>query len=232
MKSFGIIAAMEEEVEFLRSSIENLSLQKEGNIEIYSGTIAGKEVCLMRSGIGKVNATMSATLMIKDFNPDCILNTGAAGGLLSEMEVGDIVISKRIFHHDFDLSAIGFKRGEVPGHDQYFGSDAKLIERIKVVVDQLGEHKSHFADVGSGEFFVNDSEYITEIKKHFPEAGAVEMEAVAIAQVCKNYEKPFVVIRAISDVADKEAPMSFQDFVKIAGKNSAEMVIKFIESVN
>ena len=232
MKTFGIIAAMEEEVEFLRGSIGDLSVKKEGHIEIYSGAIGGKQVCLMRSGIGKVNATMSATLMIKDFNPDCILNTGAAGGLLSEMEVGDIVISKRIFHHDFDLTAIGFKRGEVPGHDQYFNSDLTLVENVKAVVDQLGEHEAHFADVGSGEFFVNDSEYISEIKSHFPEAGAVEMEAAAIAQVCKNYDKPFVVVRAISDVADKEAPMSFQDFVKVAGKNSAQMVIRFIESVN
>jgi len=229
--TLGIIAAMEEEVEYLRPKIENCTVTKEGTIELYSGSIDGITIVMIRSGIGKVNAAMATTLLIRDFHPNCIINTGSAGGLKHDMEVGDIVISSKVFHHDFDLKPIGFQHGEIPGLPIFFDSDQKLIAVTESSIKQIPNIRYSLGEVGTGEFFVSSEEYVAETKKRFPNVVAIEMEAAAIAQVCHQFSVPFVVIRAISDVADKESPISFDQFVKVAGKKSADMVLAIIHDV-
>jgi len=227
----GIIAAMEEEIDFLRSKIESLTITKEGTIELYSGSIDGVNVVLVRSGIGKVNAAVAATLLIRDFKPTCIVNTGSAGGLKSDMEVGDIVVSSKVFHHDFDLKPIGFQHGEIPGLPVFFESDKRLVSVIEENLNNDPNTRHTIGQVGTGEFFVSSEDYVSETKRRFPEVVAIEMEAAAIAQVCFQFDVPFVVIRAISDVADKESPMSFDQFVKVAGKKSAEMLLSIVQDI-
>lgn len=229
--TLGIIAAMEEEVEHLRLKIENISVTKEGTVELYSGKIDDVDVVLIRSGIGKVNAAMATTLLIRDFKPDCIVNTGSAGGLEENMEVGDIVISSKVFHHDFDLKPIGFKHGEVPGLPIFFDSDKRFISILDKSLKENSEVKYRIGEVGTGEFFVSCENYVAETKKKFPNVVAIEMEAAAIAQICYQFNTPFVVIRAISDVANKESPYSFEQFVKIAGTKSAKITLGIIEEI-
>ena len=229
--TLGVIAAMEEEVEYLRSKMQNLQVTKEGTIELYSGTINGLQTVLIRSGIGKVNAAVATTLLIRDFNPNCIINTGSAGGLKNDMKVGDIVVSSKVFHHDFDLKPIGFKHGEIPGLPIFFDSDKRLISITEKVLNRDKDICHTIGQIGTGEFFVSSDEYVAETKERFPEIAAIEMEAAAIAQVCFQFNIPFIVIRAISDVADNNSPLSFDQFVKIAGKKSANMVIEMISDI-
>lgn len=233
LKNFtiGIIAAMEEEIEFLRSKMDNIQITREGTIELYSGSINENNVVLIRSGIGKVNAAVATTLLIKDFKPSCIINTGSAGGLKSDMEVGDIIISSEVFHHDFDLKPIGFKHGEVPGLPIFFKSDSRLVSISKKVLGNSANARFSIGQIGSGEFFVSSEQYVAETKKRFPNVVAIEMEGAAIAQVCYQFNVPFTVIRAISDVADKKSPLSFEQFVKKAGKKSAKLVISMLEDI-
>ncbi len=230
MKTVGVIIAMEEEIQFLIHNSPNIEMTIIGGLEFYEKHHAGQRLILVRSGIGKVNASMAATLLITHFTPDYIINTGAAGGLLPTMEIGDIVVSTTTFHHDFDLQPIGFARGEIPGIPIHFHSDSKLSEIIESVLaeDQLNSHRGV---VGSGEFFVHCQNYVKELKESFPTVVAVEMEAAAIAQVCYAFKVPFVVIRAISDVADHESHISFQEFVKLAGVNSAKVLLQVVEKL-
>ncbi len=229
--TLGIIAAMEEEVEYLRSLMQNVEVVKEGIIEFYKGTLEHVDTVLVRSGIGKVNASIAATLLVRDFNPTCIINTGSAGGVTSDLKVGDVVISSSVFHHDFDLKPIGFEHGEVPGLPIFFQSDEQLVKIASKSLNALSGIDSAVGQIGTGEFFVSSENYVDEMKKRFPEVMAIEMEAAAIAQVCYLFKIPFVVIRALSDVADNESPVSFDQFVKTAGKNSAKMVIEILHDI-
>jgi len=229
--TLGIIAAMEEEVEYLRSRIKNSKTTNEGTIELYSGEIDGVSIILVRSGIGKVNAAVAATLLIRDFHPSCIINTGSAGGLLEGMQIGDIIISSKVFHHDVDITPLGFKPGEIPGHQVYYESDKHLIDIAKASTNIFSELNSSVEIIGTGDSFIADEGYVEEVKEKFAGVAAIEMEAAAIAQVCHLFQVPFVVIRALSDIAGEKPHKTFNQFLAEAGKNSADMVIEILHEI-
>ena len=213
----GIIGAMEEEVTLLRDKIENRQTISLGGCEIYTGQLNGTEVALLKSGIGKVAAALGATLLLEHCKPDVIINTGSAGGLAPTLKVGDIVVSDEARYHDADVTAFGYEYGQLPGCPAGFKADDKLIAVRGLIV--------------SGDAFINGSVGLAKIRHNFPQAIAVEMEATAIAHVCHNFNVPFVVVRAISDVADQQSHLSFDEFLAVAAKQSSLMVESLVQKL-
>ncbi len=234
----GIIGAMEEEVTLLRDKIENRQTISLGGCEIYTGQLNGTEVALLKSGIGKVAAALGATLLLEHCKPDVIINTGSAGGLAPTLKVGDIVVSDEAryhdarYHearyHDADVTAFGYEYGQLPGCPAGFKADDKLIAAAEACIAELNLNAVRGLIV-SGDAFINGSVglakirhiCLAKIRHNFPQAIAVEMEATAIAHVCHNFNVPFVVVRAISDVADQQSHLSFDEFLAVAAKQSS-----------
>ncbi|AFK00743.1 5'-methylthioadenosine/S-adenosylhomocysteine nucleosidase [Cronobacter sakazakii] len=227
----GIIGAMEEEVTLLRDKIDNRQTLNIAGCEIYTGTLNGVEVALLKSGIGKVSAAMGATLLLEHCEPDVIINTGSAGGLAPSLKVGDIVVSDEVRYHDADVTAFGYEYGQMAGCPAAFKADEKLIAAAQETIEKLNLHAVRGLVV-SGDAFINGSVNLAKIRHNFPQAIAVEMEATAIGHVCHNFGVPFVVVRAISDVADQQSHLSFEEFLAVAAKQSSLMVETLLTSLN
>lgn len=227
----AIIGAMEEEVTLLRENISNKAVETIAGCEFTKGTMFGADVCLLRSGIGKVNAAMSTTILMQTFQPDYVINTGSAGGSDERLNVGDIVISSEVRHHDVDVTAFDYEYGQVPGLPPAFEADSKLVESAEKAVVEMGDVQVVKGLIASGDSFMNDPERIKQLKKIFPGLQAVEMEGAAIAQVCYQFGTPFVVIRALSDIAGKESNVSFNQFLEKAALHSATLVMKIVQGL-
>ncbi|WP_336287247.1 5'-methylthioadenosine/S-adenosylhomocysteine nucleosidase [Cronobacter dublinensis] len=227
----GIIGAMEEEVTLLRDKIDNRQTLNIAGCEIYTGTLNGVDVALLKSGIGKVSAAMGATLLLEHCKPDVVINTGSAGGLAPSLKVGDIVVSDEVRYHDADVTAFGYEYGQMAGCPAAFKADDKLIAAAQATIEQLNLH-AVCGLVVSGDAFINGSVNLAKIRHNFPQAIAVEMEATAIGHVCHNFGVPFVVVRAISDVADQQSHLSFEEFLAVAAKQSSLMVETLLTSLN
>lgn len=219
----GIIGAMEEEVEILKSSIENRETIQIAHVIFYKGNIEDKQVVLAQSGIGKVNAAITATLLINEFKPDLIINTGSAGSVDSELNIGDIIISNKVYYHDVNATAFGYKLGQVPSMPEFYETDNELIDLAKSSIEQL-DLNGIVGEVATGDSFIGSIGQRKVIKSNFPTASVVEMEAGAIAQTCYQYNVPIIVTRAVSDLADKESDVTFEEFLKVACVNSSKIV--------
>ncbi|MCU4676693.1 5'-methylthioadenosine/S-adenosylhomocysteine nucleosidase [Catenovulum sp. 2E275] len=224
----AIIGAMEQEVAILRGQLDNLHTEEHGPCKIYTGILAGHEVVLVQSGVGKTAAAMATTLLLDNHKPDFVLNTGSAGGFASELNVGDLVISNQVRHHDVDLTAFGFEIGQGFGFPAAFESDPALIERAQKAAAQQTDLQTKVGLICSGDSFMACPEKVAMARQHFPQMIAVEMEAAAIAQICAQFKTPFVVVRALSDIAGKESHGSFESFLEQAAKHSSQLVVDFI----
>ncbi|AUD13718.1 MULTISPECIES: 5'-methylthioadenosine/S-adenosylhomocysteine nucleosidase [Planococcus] len=227
----GVIGAMEEEVELLRNQLANTSVREIANSEFTTGTYKGQELILLKSGIGKVNAAMTTTILMQEFKPDLVLNIGSAGGFDEELEVGAVVISDEVRHHDVDATVFGYELGQVPQMPAAYIANKELIELAVQAVDEIGEHQHAVGLIATGDSFMSDPERVALVKQQFPEMKAAEMEAAAVAQVCFQYDTAFVVIRALSDIAGKESSVSFDEFLPVAAKHSTEIVLRVIEKM-
>jgi adenosylhomocysteine nucleosidase len=227
----AVIGAMEQEVEALRLVIENPESIIIANSEYTLGTYAGHEVILLKSGIGKVNAAMATTILLHQFKPDAVINTGSAGGFDTSLDVGAIVISDEVRHHDVDVTAFGYEMGQVPGLPAAFDSNEKLRILAEKTVSELGQHQFATGLIATGDSFMSDPERVEVVRGHFPHMKAAEMEAAAVAQVCHQFEVPFVIIRSLSDIAGKESSISFDEFLPTAAKHSTEIVLKVISKL-
>ena len=147
------------------------------------------------------------------------------------MKVGDVVIGTEIAHHDVDVTAFGYVWGQVPQLPAVFVSDDLLVGKAKQAAEVFEGAAVAQGLIVSGDRFVHSSEGVAEIRSHFPEVNAVEMEAAAIAQACHQLNTPFIVIRAMSDSADEKADISFEEFLKTAAASSAKMVEKIVASL-
>ncbi len=226
----GIIGAMKQEVALLASLIENKEEKTIVGVHFISGTLQGHSVVLLRSGVGKVQAAMATTLLHEYYHPNAIINIGSAGGLITGMEIGDIIISNETTHHDVDLSPIGLEIGKLPDLPKTFPSHPALVALVSEILTELSlNHKIGL--IGTGDAFIADQDRVETIKAYFPDILAVEMEAAAISQVAHLYETPFIVIRALSDLPDREMPMSFVEYLELAAKNSAEIVLQLLNKI-
>ncbi|WP_419236334.1 5'-methylthioadenosine/S-adenosylhomocysteine nucleosidase [Serratia fonticola] len=226
----GIIGAMEEEVTLLREQIANRQTLQRAGCEIYTGQINGVEVALLKSGIGKVAAALGTTLLLEQCQPDVVINTGSAGGLAATLNVGDIVVSEEVRYHDADVTAFGYEPGQMAGCPPAFIADPALIELAENCIKQLNLNAVRGL-ICSGDAFINGAEPLARIRNTFPTVAAVEMEATAVGHVCHQFGTPFVVVRAISDVADSESHMSFDEFLAVAAKQSSLMVNAMLQAL-
>lgn len=228
----GIIGAMDEEVELLKASLEGREDHEYAGYHLFSGRMHGKEVVVLKSGIGKVNAAIGTTLLLREFKPDCVINTGSAGGFDPELNVGDIVISEDVRHHDVDVTIFGYEPGQVPGLPASFKPEPLLADVAERCISRMEGMKTVKGQIATGDAFMNDPERVARTREVFPQMQAVEMEAAAIAQTCHQFGTPFIVIRALSDIAGKESNLSFEEFLVTAAKHSAEMVMAMVDEIS
>ncbi|WP_050615853.1 5'-methylthioadenosine/S-adenosylhomocysteine nucleosidase [Bacillus testis] len=227
----AIIGAMEEEVTILRGQMENAQQDHIAGCEFTVGTLEGTEVILLKSGIGKVNAAMSTAILLERYNPDAVINTGSAGGFSPALKVGDVVISSEVVHHDVDATIFGYAYGQVPQMPATYMADQQLIliaEKAAKAIEGINVVKGLIA---TGDSFMNDPERVEFVRGKFEDLQAAEMEAAAIAQVSYQFNKPFVVIRALSDIAGKESNISFDQFLETAAVNSSQLVLSMLKEL-
>ncbi|RYV02280.1 5'-methylthioadenosine/S-adenosylhomocysteine nucleosidase [Shewanella sp. OPT22] len=225
----GVIGAMEPEVVHLIEALDNKQTQTIAGIEFVSGKYANHELVITRSGIGKVAASMATTLLIQMFNPEKIINTGSAGGFADDLDIGDIVVSSEVRHHDADLTAFGYEIGQLPQNPAAFKADDHLLHLTQGAIEKVGQVKSKLGLICSGDTFVCDPERTKTMLANFPTMAACEMEGAAIAQVCHKFNIPFVVIRSLSDNANSDSAVDFDSYIVKAGQHSALVVLALVE---
>ncbi len=225
----GIIGAMKSEVEELKRAANVKAPFACGGRDFFEGELGGVKVVIVECGIGKVNAALCASVLTVKYGVSHIINTGVAGSLNNALNIGDIVVSVDAVQHDYDVSHIGFKKGEIPFTGKYaFEADAfmrqKAVAVAKKVLPDIGVIEGRIA---SGDQFIASKEQKAKIVGEFA-ADCAEMEGAAIAQVAYLSQTPFVILRAISDKADESAQVSFDEFQREAAKNSARLVEELV----
>ncbi|BAN74304.1 MULTISPECIES: 5'-methylthioadenosine/adenosylhomocysteine nucleosidase [Lacticaseibacillus] len=226
MIKVGVICAMEEEI---RTLLARQTQQHETIIasqHYFEGKIGDVDVILVQSGIGKVQAAMTAALLLATYKPDVVINTGSAGGIGHGLAIGDVVISSGVSYHDVDATAFGYLPGQLPQQPQIFEAGMSYVTQIQTAAAATGLTPK-VGLIVSGDQFINGKEAIARILKTYPQALASEMEGAAVGQVAKEFHTPFVVIRAMSDVADEQSGVDFDKFVIKAGEQSAAMLLQF-----
>lgn len=236
MKTIGIIGAMDVELEHLKQSLENLKKETHKKVDFYIGTENGVKVVLMKCGIGKVSASRGCQLLTDVYSPDVIINTGIAGGVGDNLSLSDLVVSTALVQHDFDVTGFGYPRGYCCiGGDKkkpsYFMADEKEADKLyESAVKVIGEESVKRGIIATGDQFICTKESKMDIKSNF-NALAAEMEGCAIAQVCYFNEVPFVVLRAISDLADGSAPKNYTEFERKAADTSAKVILEYLKNI-
>ena len=228
----GIIGAMDVEVESLKEAADISKTTKIAEMEFCEGTLCGKDVVIVKCGMGKVNAGICAHTLINDFGCTKIINTGVAGSLDGRIDIGDIVVSVDAVQHDFDVEAIGFQKGEIPYTGLYaFPADEALRAAAVTAVKESAPDIHLFEGrVCSGDQFITTKEQKDRIVKNFG-GMCCEMEGAAIAQVCYLNGTPFVVIRAISDKPDDTEIVDYKVFEAQAAARCAKIVRYMVEKM-
>ena len=221
----GIIGAMEEEVTALKETMDVRKVTEAASMEFVEGTLEGKEVVVVRSGVGKVNAGVCAQILAQQFQVSAIINTGIAGSLDAGIDIGDMVISTDAVYHDVDAGTFGYEPGQVPRMDTLtFPADPELIRKASEANRKANPDIQTFTGrVASGDQFIGDQARKDWIKQTF-HASCVEMEGTAIAHVAYLNKVSYVIIRAISDKADNSAVMDYPTFEKQAIAHSVALV--------
>ncbi len=233
MKKIGIIGAMEIEVSNLKADMSIARTLTKAGMEFCEGNLCGQDVVVVRSGIGKVNAAVCTQILVDEFGVDGVINTGIAGSLNEKIDIGDIVISTDLVHHDMDAVNFGYPLGQIPQMDVFsFAADENLAGKAKEVFEKLNStNKVWRGRIVSGDQFVADNAVKTRIQEAF-QALCTEMEGAAIAQAAYLNQVPFIVIRAISDKADGSATMDYPSFEKMAAENSVKLVEGLMEQLS
>ncbi|WP_252108724.1 MULTISPECIES: 5'-methylthioadenosine/S-adenosylhomocysteine nucleosidase [unclassified Halomonas] len=225
MQRIGIIGAMAQEVSILAGQLEGVERLEHAGFVFYSGTRHGLEVVILQSGIGKVNAAVGTAVLLERYQPEAIINTGSAGGFAEDLDIGDIIISSEVRHHDVDAVVFGYEMGQVPGMPAAYLADAALSDVAHQAIMDLGEVNVREGLIATGDAFMADPARVAATRAQFPSMLAVEMEAAAIAQTCYLYGCPFVVIRALSDIPGAgDNHLSFEQFLEVAADHSSRMV--------
>lgn len=244
-KVIGIMGAMPEEIDGVIQLLNNRQETIFGQRKYYSGSIKGIPTIVVFSRWGKVAAATTITTLIDVFNITELIFTGVAGGIHSNLNIGDIVIAKRLIQHDLDARPL-LNRYEIPLLSKtYLESDNHLLEQSQKAISYLLENKHlhkvinekdlqkfninapnfHLGDIASGDQFFSNITQKHQLQNNLPDVLCVEMEGAAVAQVCYEYQIPFIIIRTISDVADDSSHLDFPSFIqKIASIYSTEII--------
>ena len=234
MLKLGIIGAMDSEVQNLITRMEDATVCAYAGRQFYCGTLAGKDVVVVQSGIGKVAAAITAQMLVDRFGVTALLNTGMAGGLDSRLAVKDLVEATGALQHDFDLTAFGHVKGFLYGEDDQkptvFATDSALVEKALIAAKTVLPEGSKAITglVASGDVFVDDSALKISLRDGFG-AAAAEMEGAAIAQTAVANGIPFVILRTISDLAEQEATVSFDELERYVGQLAGDITVALLD---
>jgi adenosylhomocysteine nucleosidase len=229
----GIIGAMEPEVAILKAKLTNAKSVEHAGYTFHQGQLDGSDVVIVQSGIGKVAAALATAVLIDRFNVDYVVNTGSAGGFDAQLKVGDIVVSSEVRYHDVDLTAFGYEVGQLPANPAAFIPHNDLVLAAKAGIAQLSQDGKDNIQaitglIATGDTFMTKEEDVAKARANFPTMAAVEMEGAAIAQTCLQLKTPFVVIRSLSDIAGKESPHTFEEYLETAAVNSSQLVLNML----
>lgn len=232
MNKIGIIGAMELEVAELKSKTEVRNVVEKAGMKFHEGVLNGKDVVIVQCGIGKVNAGMCVQILADLFDVDAVINTGVAGSLRAEINIGDIVVSTDACEHDMDVTALGYEPGIIPQMEtSFFKADRMLAEQAKTVCEEVNpEIKVYEGRVVSGDRFVSDADTKDRLITLFS-ASCTEMEGAAIAHAAFLNKIPYVVLRAISDKADGSAHMDYPEFERAAAAHCAKLVENLVTRI-
>ncbi|WP_332697600.1 5'-methylthioadenosine/adenosylhomocysteine nucleosidase [Halalkalibacter lacteus] len=230
---FGIIGAMNEEIERMKTEMTVLKTHIYATVTFYEGTMHEKDMILCKCGVGKVNAALTTQILIDKFATTHILFTGVAGAIDESLDVGDLVVSTSAMQHDIDVTALGFKKGQIPYFEgsSDFKADKDLIEIATTVAKEKTDRHIVQGKIVSGDQFISNHDYVQTLRKDF-DAACVEMEGAAVAQVATLNDIPFVIIRSMSDKANGEASMSFAEFTVLASEQSHLLVSSMLKYIN
>ncbi|MBQ8238181.1 MAG: 5'-methylthioadenosine/adenosylhomocysteine nucleosidase [Oscillospiraceae bacterium] len=222
MTKLGIIGAMEEEVETLLAQLENKTSATHAGSTFHAGVLEGLDVVVVQCGVGKVNAAICAQILCSVYGVTHLVNTGIAGSLCADLDIGDMVVSTDAMYHDFDTTPFGYPIGKVPGMPVTYPADETMMGYAFSAAEAVNPGHTRTGRVASGDQFVSRKDqkaHIIEVS----EALCTEMEGAAIAHTAYRNGVPFVILRAISDKADDSAEMDYPTFEKIAAHRCAEV---------
>lgn len=225
----AILGAMAEEISPLLELLKDYECINYANNSYYKARYKNHELILAYSKIGKVNSTLSASLMIEKFKAEILLFTGVAGAFNENLKIGDLLVAQKLCQYDLDITAFGHPLGFVPGNEIFIHTDSKLNALAKEVASELGI-KLHFGIIATGDEFICDEKKKNTIKEIF-KADACEMEGASVALVCQALKVPCFILRAISDEAGTKAEFDFDAFLLQSAKTSASFVLKICEKL-
>jgi adenosylhomocysteine nucleosidase len=228
----GIIGAIDYELNYFFQHMIIARTEIIADKTFYVGKIKNHNVVIVKSGIGKVNASITATILIDKFDVRLIINTGVAGGI-NPVEIGDIIIAEGIAYFDVSLTEIDdVPYGQMGSDPLLVKTEQTYLEKAKKVFDQLG-YKYRLGNLVSGDKFVTKERDLNKIRKHVDRILGVEMEGMAIAMTSYKFNRPFISIRGVSDVVESpEQPKNYRDVVKQVASKTSEFVLSFLEVVD
>ncbi|MGB2552041.1 5'-methylthioadenosine/adenosylhomocysteine nucleosidase [Campylobacter sp. MOP51] len=225
----AILGAMQEEIAPLLKVLGDYKEVKHANNTFYLANFKGKELVIAYSKIGKVNAALTATVMIEKFGATKLLFTGVAGALNENLKIGDMLYASSLVQHDLDITAFGHPYGYVPGTSIFVKSDANLNALAAKIAKEKGINLLEGV-IATGDQFVCNAERKEWIKNTF-KADATEMEGASVALVCESLDVPFFILRAISDEAGGGAEFDFDEFLQSSADLSADFVLSMVEEL-
>lgn len=229
----GIIGAMETEVKSLCEQLQNAQTSTNAGLTYFSGELNGKDVVIVKSGIGKVNAALCAQTLILKYGVSKVINTGIAGATGGNLGIFDFVVSEETVYHDFDTTAFGYKLGQVPGMNPSFKADSEMVKKAIAAFGRTPhakEHKVISGLIASGDQFISAGEKKNFIKTNFNPV-CVEMEGCAIAHACSINNVPFIIVRCMSDMADESVESTYSFNEDVCAKMSADFVTEIIQDL-
>ena len=229
MKYVGIITAMDEELEAVKKIMDEESeIQSINGVDIVVGKIQNVYCLLTKSGAGKVNAARTTQILIDKYDISYIINVGVAGAINYKLQIGDIVIGKKVVQHDFDITAFGHSKGYIPGVGNEILCDSGLVSKFEKITENVEEKVYNVISgtIATGDIFVTEVAMKDKIASKF-KADCVEMEGAAIAQICELDGIPFIIIRSISDSPNGKNATDYNQYIKLASKRRANLLKEF-----
>ncbi len=228
----GIIGAMEEEVNQLKEAMEDVSVERRASMDFCKGILGGHPAVVVRSGIGKVNAGICAQILADVYHVKAVVNTGIAGSLRAQIDIGDIVLSTDTLQHDVEAEAFGYPAGQIPRMDTLaFMADERLLSCAEECCRRVNpDIKTFRGRVLSGDQFIADGQKKEWLVKTF-DGCCTEMEGAAIGQAAYLNNIPFLIVRAISDKADGSASMDYPEFEAKAISHTVALMKAMAESL-
>ena len=227
----GIIGAMDIEIAALRENMKNLREEARAGMTFLVGALEGLEAVVVQCGVGKVNAAMCTQMLIDHYGVSHVINTGIAGSLCNDLDIGDLVVSRDAIYHDFDLNFWGRPIGQVPGMDvTAFPADAQMVNCAYAAAESVNPGHTKIGRVASGDQFICQKSQKDKIIAD-TNALCAEMEGAAIAHTAYRNGVPFVILRAISDKADDSAEMDYPTFEALAARRCAQVTMAMAKAL-